>query len=150
MKYNEALKAYEKEQKIYRKTKQKTKQKKNGTPKPNPSSPSNRQRPVAPEAALQTAHRPKEPAGYKTYTKSFCSYHAAIGSGTSAILYAAIPWTAGGDGDYHLTLPDETGGFACQDGGFEPAHRTTAYTQVNELEAKEREPAETAKARYEF
>ena len=64
------------------------------------------------------------------------------GGGASTILYAAIPWTAGGDGDYHLTSRDETGGFACQDGGFEPNEK--------ELEAKEREPTETAKARFEF
>ena len=88
-------------------------------------------KPVAPIAPVEPVApfkpvAPTEPEGYKTYKQSFCSYHAVVGSGTSAILYAAIPWTAGGDGDYHLTLPDETGGFACQDGGFEP-HEPTKH-----------------------
>jgi PKD domain len=58
----------------------------------------------------------------ESYANSFCSYHSAInptnptsGDGNT-VLYAAIPWTAGGYGDYHLEEQDETPGFDCQDG----------------------------------
>lgn len=55
---------------------------------------------------------------------SFCSYHSAITpthpteGDANTILYAVIPWTAGGLGDYHLPSADETPAFDCQDGGF--------------------------------
>jgi hypothetical protein len=45
---------------------------------------------------------PTAPAGYGSYTRSFCSYHGYIGSGATAVLYGMIPWTAGGYGDGHL------------------------------------------------
>jgi hypothetical protein len=55
----------------------------------------------------------------------FCSYHSAI-SPTSpvegdakTILYAVIPWSAGGQGDLHLF--DHAPGYECQDGGWNPA-----------------------------
>jgi hypothetical protein len=142
--YNEALVAYEDELKIYKQKRAEDEAKKERDTETEPVAPA---KPVEPTAPVEPVHPfkpvyPKEPEGYKTYKQSFCSYHAAIGSGSSAILYAAIPWTAGGDGDYHLTRSDQTGGFACQDGGFEPNEK--------ELESKEREPKETAKARYEF
>jgi hypothetical protein len=142
--YNEALVAYEDELKIYKQKRAEDEAKKERDTETEPVAPV---KPVEPTAPGKPEHPfkpvyPKTPEGYKTYKQSFCSYHSAIGSGTSAILYAAIPWTAGGDGDYHLTGRDETGGFACQDGGFEPNEK--------ELEAKEREPTETAKARFEF
>jgi hypothetical protein len=64
----------------------------------------------------------------ESYQHSFCSYHSAInptnaitGDGNT-ILYAVIPWTAGGLGDGHLTPTDEiTPAFDCQDGGFDPS-----------------------------
>jgi PKD domain len=145
-KYNEELVTYKEELKIYEENKAKDKTNKERDTETEPVKPVKPSPPVEPEAPFKPVS-PKEPEGYKTYKQSFCSYHTAVGSGTSAILYAAVPWTAGGDGDYHLTLPDETGGFACQDGGFEP-HESTK--QDPEFEAKEREPKETAKARYEF
>lgn len=145
-KYKEEVVTYKEELAIYKKNKEKDKVEEVRDTETEPVKPVEPTPPVEPEAPFKPVF-PKEPEGYKTYKQSFCSYHAAIGSGTSAILYAAIPWTAGGDGDYHLTLPDETGGFACQDGGFEP-HEPTK--QDPEFEAKEREPTETAKARFEF
>lgn len=57
--------------------------------------------------------------------QGFCSYHSAISpanpteGSASTILYAAIPWTAGGLGDYHLF--DERSGVECQDSGFDPS-----------------------------
>jgi hypothetical protein len=60
----------------------------------------------------------------ESYEHSFCSYHSAINPGgppegsAQTILYAAIPWTAGTLGDYHLAprmQADE-----CQDGDWEP------------------------------
>jgi hypothetical protein len=55
----------------------------------------------------------------------FCSYHSAI-SATSplegnaeTILYSVIPWSAGGEGDLHLS--DHAPGYECQDGGWDPA-----------------------------
>ncbi len=62
----------------------------------------------------------------KSYTNSFCSYHnyinptgAAEGDG-STVLYAVVPWIAGGIGDGHLEPADQTSGYECQDGGWEP------------------------------
>jgi PKD domain len=140
-KYNEEVVIYEAELEIYKENREKDELEKKRDAETEPAKPVEPTPPVKPEAPFKPV-KPKEPEGYKTYKQSFCSYHSVVGSGTGAILYAAIPWTAGGDGDYHLTRTDETGGFACQDGGFEPNEK--------ELEAKEREPKETAKARFEF
>lgn len=57
---------------------------------------------------------------------SFCSYHSYIGSelpngGPSTILYAVIPWTAGGLGDFHLVEEDRKPAYECQDGGWDPS-----------------------------
>jgi PKD domain len=147
--YNEAVAVYQEELKIYKENRTKDEEEKTRDTETEPVAPTKPVAPTAPVAPIAPFKPvyPKEPEGYKTYKQSFCSYHAVVGSGTSAILYAAIPWTAGGDGDYHLTLSDETGGFACQDGGFEP-HESTK-TEPG-FEAKEREPAETAEARYDF
>jgi hypothetical protein len=65
----------------------------------------------------------------ESYKNSFCSYHADINPGNpangspSTILYAAVPWIAGGLGDGHLGLEDRTTGYECQDGGFNPASK---------------------------
>jgi hypothetical protein len=61
----------------------------------------------------------------ESYEHSFCSYHSDVSptnptdGDANTILYAAIPWTAGGLGDYHLR--DETSAYECQDGGFDPS-----------------------------
>ena len=62
-----------------------------------------------------------------SYENSFCSYHSDINPGGSpsgdsnTILYAAIPWTAGGYGDNFLKSADQRPGWQCQDGGINPA-----------------------------
>ena len=65
-----------------------------------------------------------EPEAYKIYKNSFCSYHSAINPNNtssgdpSTILYAVVPWIAGGEGDFHLAPQDESAAYDCQDGGF--------------------------------
>jgi hypothetical protein len=93
-----------------------------------------------------------EPEGYKSYKHSFCSYHSVIDptgngedGGSETILYAVIPWTAGGEGDNHLTKAENTPAYDCQDGGFEPGTKPNA-----ELEEKEHEKERTLKEEEEF
>lgn len=63
----------------------------------------------------------------ESYDNSFCSYHAAINpelptGGANTIVYAVIPWTAGGYGDGKLReASDRRPGLECQDGGLNPA-----------------------------
>ncbi len=65
-----------------------------------------------------------EATGTESYKNSFCSYHSDISptngviGDANTILYAVIPWSAGGLGDYHLTGADETSAYDCQDGGW--------------------------------
>jgi hypothetical protein len=67
--------------------------------------------------------------GEESYRNSFCSYHSdvnpddAVAGDSNTILYAAIPWTAGGRGDDHLATIDRTSGYECQDGGFDPSSK---------------------------
>lgn len=88
---------------------------------------------------------PTAPTSLADYEKSFCSYHGVIGSGSTAILYGMIPWTAGGDGDGHLSGEDQTSGYACQDGGFEPGKHSGG-----EVEEKEREQEESLQEKEEL
>jgi hypothetical protein len=84
-----------------------------------------------------------EPEVLKNYKKSFCSYHGAIGNGNAGtILYGMIPWTAGGAGDYQLGPTDETQGYACQDGGFQPATEPGAIEILEKETQKVRSPKE--------
>jgi hypothetical protein len=78
---------------------------------------------------------------------SFCSYHGAITPTNPAtgdantILYAAIPWSAGGAGDYHLAPVDRKQAPACQDGGFD----ASSTEPIEKREApKEKTAAEEA------
>jgi hypothetical protein len=69
-----------------------------------------------------------ESENYKSYKDSFCSYHSAIDAsnssgGENTILYGMIPWTAGGLGDDHLEPEDQTSGYPCQDGGYDPSSK---------------------------
>jgi hypothetical protein len=64
----------------------------------------------------------------ESYENSFCSYHADVNPGglstgsANTIVYAVIPWTAGGYGDGDLTnAGDRRPGWECQDGGTNPA-----------------------------
>jgi hypothetical protein len=65
----------------------------------------------------------------ESYANSFCSYHSAINPGglatgdANTILYAAIPWTAGGLANGRLAGPDQTEARYCQDGGFDPSSK---------------------------
>jgi len=61
----------------------------------------------------------------ESYEHSFCSYHSDINpgglasGGASTIVYAVIPWTAGGYGDNDLVSEnDRRPGWECQDGGI--------------------------------
>jgi hypothetical protein len=94
----------------------------------------------------------KAPSSAADYRESFCSYHSAIsptnpenGDGNT-ILYAVIPWTAGGEGDYHLAAVDNTQGFDCQDGGFQPNTKPNG----GELQEKEHTKVRTGKEQEEF
>jgi hypothetical protein len=68
-----------------------------------------------------------ETSSQASYENSFCSYHNDINptgapeGDAGTILYAVVPWIAGGLGDYHLLSNDRTPGYTCQDGGFDPA-----------------------------
>ena len=80
--------------------------------------------PGTPEEIEQDEEESKEPEAYKIYKNSFCSYHSDINpdnapdGDASTVLYAVVPWIAGGEGDYHLAPEDRTPGYDCQDGGF--------------------------------
>jgi hypothetical protein len=95
--------------------------------------------PVEPKVPVEPVE-PVEPAAYAAYKDSFCSYHSDInpdsaerGDG-STVLYAVLPWTAGGAGDYYFESADRAQGSACQDGGFQPGTKP-----LKELQEKERE-----------
>jgi PKD domain len=77
---------------------------------------------------------------------SFCSYHSAItptnpttGDGNT-ILYAVIPWSAGGYGDPLLKPADQTIQVNCQDGGLnQEAKGTPTHEKKKVKDAKEKE-----------
>jgi hypothetical protein len=76
-----------------------------------------------------------------SYAQSFCSYHADINPGpgeegdAETVLYAVLPWTAGGLGDGDLP-GDHVSTFDCQAGGWMPSNKGT------EAEELEKEPAQ--------
>jgi PKD repeat protein len=80
---------------------------------------------------------------------SFCSYHSFIDStgapegDASTILYATIPWSAGGVGDLHLF--DQAPGYECQDGGYDPA--STPLVEEPESSPAQQEPGYLAGSR---
>ncbi len=101
-----------------------------------------------------------EATGTESYKNSFCSYHSDFSDvtlenmttpETNTVLYGVIPWSAGGLGDYHLTGPDRTSAYDCQDGGFyfnsetSKEEKETAKVDAPEEEAKRHE--EEAKKR---
>ncbi|MGA2165229.1 MAG: PKD domain-containing protein [Solirubrobacteraceae bacterium] len=139
-KYEEEKETYEKEKKQYEAEKLND-EKKGETDTDEP--------PVEPTKLTPLG---KPPASYADYRESFCSYHSAIsptnpesGDGDT-ILYAVIPWVAGGEGDYHVSAVDNTQGFDCQDGGFAPDTKTND----GELGEKEHTKIRTAKEQEEF
>ncbi|HEV3318409.1 MAG TPA: hypothetical protein VG053_01585 [Solirubrobacteraceae bacterium] len=131
-KYEKEQETYEKELAIYEKAKAKykaevEKYEKEKAKDEAEGEPDVEAEPVAPTEPVKPVKPvfPKEPAGYKDYKNSFCSYHSDINpdslpSGdSSTILYAAIPWVAGGLGDGHLSY--EVPAYDCQDGGLDPS-----------------------------
>jgi hypothetical protein len=87
--------------------------------------------------------------GEESYENSFCSYHGAInpgnppGGSANTILYAAIPWVAGGFADPHLRSLDRTGGYECQDGGYDPSSKPSEqHEKEKKLDKKEKEEFE--------
>jgi hypothetical protein len=139
-KYIEEYEAYETENKKYEAEKEND-EKKAETDTEEP--------PVEPVAPTPVG---AEPSGYADYRESFCSYHSAVTptnpetGDANTILYAVIPWIAGGEGDYHVALADETSGFDCQDGGFAP----NTKPKSGELEEKEQTKIRTPKEQEEF
>ena len=131
----EELPNYEKELAKYEQIK-KEKEKK--------SEPDEEEPPVKPVKPV----KPTIPASYEDYKNSFCSYHADVNPGnpvngsSSTILYAAVPWIAGGFGDGHLAPVDQTTGYDCQDGGFNPTSKP--------IEEKEKVKPHTKKEEEEF
>jgi hypothetical protein len=90
-------------------------------------------------------------SGGTSYKNSFCSYHGAINPGglttgdANTILYATIPWSAGGLGDLHLIGADRRQGYDCQDGGFDPSSKPIEQAEhPAEKSAKEIEEFEEA------
>lgn len=90
-------------------------------------------------------------AGETSYENSFCSYHGAINSGGLAtgdaktVLYAAIPWMAGGLGNPHLLPGDQRPAYECQDGGFDPSTEPAEESEhPRERTVKEKEEFEEA------
>jgi PKD domain len=70
----------------------------------------------------------------ESYEHSFCSYHSAVNPGgppegsNGTIVYAVIPWSAGGYGDNALLeAADRRPGWECQDGGINPAGKNGGY-----------------------
>jgi hypothetical protein len=99
----------------------------------------------------------------KSYENSFCSYHSDISptnpitGDTNTILYAVIPWTAGGLGDGHLTPNDQViPAYDCQDGGFDPSSKPIEErekkkeTKKNETKEKEEPPTQQEKEKQEL
>ncbi|HET7378732.1 MAG TPA: hypothetical protein VFJ24_01700, partial [Gaiellales bacterium] len=94
---------------------------------------------------------PVVPASYIAYKSSFCSYHSDINPSSAesgdanTVLYAVLPWTAGGAGDYKFAAADRTQGTACQDGGFAPGIKP-----LGDLQEKEREKLLSQQEEEEF
>ncbi len=80
----------------------------------------------------------------ESYANSFCSYHSDIEPGPGeqgtpeTILYAMVPWTAGGLGDGHLAEGNRTPAYDCQAGGWEPVAESPPEKQ--EAKPTQQEP----------
>lgn len=105
-----------------------------------------------------TGHCSDFEAAAKSYEDSFCSYHSDISptnpteGDANTILYAMIPWSAGGIADGHLRANDRRSAYWCQDGGFNPAsepieerEKPKEKTEQEELEFKKKTKEEKAK-----
>jgi hypothetical protein len=81
----------------------------------------------------------------ESYEDSFCSYHADVNPGgletgdANTILYAVVPWIAGGEGDGQFAGVDKTEAAYCQDGGFDPSSKPIEqFEELPELTAAEK------------
>jgi hypothetical protein len=78
------------------------------------------------DAGGPTGHCSDFEATKISYEHSFCSYHSDISptnpteGDANTILYATIPWSAGGLADGHLRANDQLPAYWCQDGGYNP------------------------------
>jgi hypothetical protein len=89
----------------------------------------------------------------ESYEHSFCSYHSDINPGglasgsASTIVYAVIPWTAGGYGDSKLKASgDRRPGWDCQDGGIWASGKGYKLEEVKERDKVEEEAFEKLNA----
>lgn len=96
----------------------------------------------------------------ESYEDSFCSYHSDINPGGTAtgdgntVLYAVLPWTAGGRGDGQLSALDQKQvAYDCQDGAFDPSSspiekkekaKEKSESEIKEYEKKTKEAKEEA------
>ena len=74
----------------------------------------------------------------RSYRNSFCSYHSYFEAGGSPVLYAVVPWIAGGAGDLHLPERDQTQAYDCQMGYFNAAN--TEKIEAREKVGYDQEP----------
>ncbi len=97
---------------------------------------------------LGTTEIEKGERASETYKNSFCSYHGAINPNnapqgdTSTVLYGAIPWTAGYEGNPWNFIPGASNaGFAidCQDGGWNPEKGIERHESIKKLTKEEEE-----------
>lgn len=85
-----------------------------------------------------------------SYKNSFCSYHAAAGTGANTVLYAVVPFAVTGGLAYNWESPQKEED-ACQDGGWNPTgehgeEKEHAHHEAREAaEAKERAEIEATK-----
>ena len=115
---------------------------------------------VCVDAGGPGGHCSDHAATAESYEHSFCSYHSDISptspttGDANTILYAVIPWTAGGLADGHLAFKDRTPAWDCQDGGFDPSSHPIEEREkkhekgLKEIEEIEKEsPEEQLKAK---
>lgn len=102
---------------------------------------SDRPGPIAESAEAETE-------GYK---KSFCSYHSDVSptnrveGDANTIIYAVIPWTAGGMGAYTGSPPYGEPAYDCQDGGFNPTSNPNIEEKEHPTEHTQAEAEAIAK-----
>ncbi len=83
-----------------------------------------------------------------SYEHSFCSYHGdinptgALEGDSSTVLYAVVPWIAGGLGDGDLQ--QENNAYPCQDGGWDPAEEGEIKEKVKEKSVSEEKAEQEA------
>jgi len=153
--YPERLVQYEKEKEAYEQAKvayekalvkyEREKEEKEEKEEPFEAEP-----PVEPKEPVKPTE-PVVPAAYTAYKSSFCSYHSDINPSSaesgdgSTVLYAVLPWTAGGAGDYKFAAADRAQATACQDGGFAPGTKP-----LGELQEREHEELRSRQEEEEF